>query len=57
MCVLAFLSCEITFKAKMIVVTEAWVLCEVGNYVFTIISPVFGLIGVRFRARAKVSSG
>ena len=27
--VFVFLKCEITSKAKMIVVTEAWVICEI----------------------------
>ena len=34
MCVCVFLSCEITSKTKMIVVTEAWVLCEIDLTVF-----------------------
>ena len=32
--VFVFLSCEITSKTKMIVITEAWVLCEIDLTMF-----------------------
>ena len=37
-CVYIFLSCEITSETKMIVVTEAWVRCEIDLLMFLQIS-------------------
>ena len=38
---LVFLSCEITSKTKMIVITEVWVLCEIDITMFLQISFLF----------------
>ena len=40
-CVLVFLSCEITSITKLIVVTEAWLLCEIDLTMFLHISSLF----------------
>ena len=48
LCVYVFLSCEITSKTKVIVVTEAQVRCEI-DLLLTNIFLVFSQIGVRVR--------